>query len=141
MGTDSALLHHFRLNKHQKTLSNNTNTYPTSNVNTSNNNTQTKPTIKIEHSELNVVSHLSTATTATTTKMKLNPFSVRPSPFSERAKRHIIGRLLPNKQPEILAEHNDHVFCGLFSKDGSLFMSACQGFSRHISNTSINTFY
>lgn len=56
--------------------------------------------------------------------------SMRCSPgFGERARNHITQRFVPN-QPETIAQHEDHVFCGLFSKDGSLYMSACQ--DRHI---------
>jgi WD40 repeat protein len=57
---------------------------------------------------------------------KLPPFRTRLSPFGERAKHNIMGRFLPFKQTAVLAEHDDHVFCGLFSKDGSLYLSACQ---------------
>eukprot|EP01121_Diplochlamys_sp_Union-15-3_P007258 TRINITY_DN182_c0_g2_i3.p1 TRINITY_DN182_c0_g2~~TRINITY_DN182_c0_g2_i3.p1 ORF type:complete len:448 (-),score=60.74 TRINITY_DN182_c0_g2_i3:269-1612(-) len=38
---------------------------------------------------------------------------------------HILQSFIPNKSSKI-AHHGDHVFCGLFSKDGSKFMSACQ---------------
>jgi hypothetical protein len=38
-----------------------------------------------------------------------------------------MGRFLPFKQAGVLDKHDDQVFCGIFSKDGTLFLSACQG--------------
>jgi len=34
--------------------------------------------------------------------------------------------MIPNKMKP-LDNYGEHVFCGMFSQDGSLYLSACQG--------------
>ena len=46
--------------------------------------------------------------------------------FSQPDKCAIYSKLLPNRKTEI-ARHTAKLFCGAFSTDGNLFMSACQG--------------
>jgi len=60
--------------------------------------------------------------------------SIQTSPFSCKARAHIAQRFIPNKATSI-SQHNEHVFCGLFSQDGSMYMSACQDHNIRIYNT------
>jgi len=50
---------------------------------------------------------------------------MRCCPLSNRSKTHILQRYLPNKSSQV-ASYRDAVFCGMFSQDGTLFMSACK---------------
>jgi hypothetical protein len=45
---------------------------------------------------------------------------------SQMAQRHITQRLIPNSCTRV-AKHQSGIFCGLFSADGEVYMSACKG--------------
>ena len=45
--------------------------------------------------------------------------------FTSGAKRQVLSKILP-KTPKIQAEFDAKVFCGSHSKNGDIFMSACQ---------------
>jgi WD repeat-containing protein 23 len=63
------------------------------------------------------------------------PWPSRTAPsFSSRARRHISSRMVPNKMKP-LANYGEHVFCGMFSQDGSLYLSACQDSVIRLYNT------
>jgi len=53
------------------------------------------------------------------------PGAIQSCPFGPKAKSHIGQRFVPTT-PGLVARHNDQVFCGMFSRDGSMYMSACQ---------------
>ncbi|XP_072748454.1 DDB1- and CUL4-associated factor 11 isoform X1 [Anoplolepis gracilipes] len=51
--------------------------------------------------------------------------ALRPDGFNSHEKCILRNSLLPNK-PDVIANYNSKVFCGLFSKDGKFFVTATQ---------------
>jgi hypothetical protein len=41
----------------------------------------------------------------------------------------LASKFLPLNDTEKVVEFDEHVFCGTYSQDGSMFMSSCQGAS------------